>query len=160
MYDGPRRKPAATVSNLLALNWLGTDQHAAGVLATAQNLLAAEHELARVLPPAIAVACRVAQLDRQRITLAVPSAAYASKLRQLGPRVLTQLNSAGWNLNEVGVRVQGTLAQSATQLSVRNIEPLGVTALTAFGELSHHLAPGPLADAVERLLSRHSPHDD
>lgn len=142
---------------LLALNWLGTDRHGASVLITAQNLLAAEQTLGRLLPPAIAAACRVARLEGQQITLAVPSAAYASKLRQLAPRVVQGLNDAGWNLNEVNVRVQGSLARSVTPTSMRDIEPLGSTALQAFQQLKNDLTPGPLSDAIERLLARHGP---
>src|SRR5690554_3835796 len=123
-----RNSPAAT----LALDWLGTDTHGAQVLATARDLLEAEHEVRHVLPPGIARVCRVARIDKQCVTLAVPSAAHASKLRQLGPRVLARLNDAGWNLNEITVRVQGALVQSAVPHAKWTTEPLGPTALDAF----------------------------
>lgn len=147
----PNNRRAAT----LALDWLSADTHGASVLATAQNLLDAEQEVKRVLPPGIAAVCRVARIEKQSVTLAVPSAAHASKLRQLGPRILTRLNDAGWNLNEITVRVQGALIQSATPPSERTAEPLGPTALTAFSQLNDALTPGPLSDAIQRLLKRH-----
>ena len=148
----PRSKPTAP----LALDWLNTDTHGAQVLATAQNLLDAEREVRRALPPAIAVVCRVARIEKHNVTLAVPSAAYASKLRQLGPRILTRLNDTGWNLNEVTVRVQGALVQGPAPQTVRTAEPLGPTALDAFSQLNDALTPGPLSDAIQRLLKRHS----
>lgn len=155
MSSAPPRNPHTSPTTTLALDWLDADQHGANVLATARNLLAAEKETRHVLPPAIAAACKVARIERQRITLAVPSAAYASKLRQLGPRVLQRLNGAGWNLSEITVRVQGGLQQSGTIPSSRQTEPLGPAALRAFDQLHAGLRPGPLSDAVSRLLSRH-----
>lgn len=148
----PRSKPAAP----LALDWLSTDTHGAQVLATAKNLLDAEREIKHALPPGIAGVCRVARIENHNVTLAVPSAAYASKLRQLGPRILARLNGSGWNLNEVTVRVQGALVQGLSVQPVRTTEPLGPTALDAFSQLNDALTPGPLADAIQRLLKRHS----
>lgn len=146
-----RNKSAAT----LALDWVKADMHGASILATAQNLLDAEQEARRALPPGIAHVCRVARIDKQRMTLAVPSAAHASKLRQLVPRILAQLNHAGWNLNEITVRVQGALVQSPPPPFQKTAEPLGPVALDAFSQLHDAIAPGPLADAVQRLLKHH-----
>lgn len=156
MTESPRRTRHDNPSATLALNWISADQHGASVLATARNLLAAEHEARRVLPLGIANVCRVARIEKQHLTLAVPSAAYASKLRQLGPRILAHLNKAGWNLNEITIRVQGTLAQNVTQPATRTVEPLGSVALTAFSQLHAELKPGPLASAIQRLLKHHA----
>ncbi len=139
----------------LAVSWLGSDQHGSQVLATAHKLLAVEHAAKNVLPPALALVCRVARIDRQQITLAVPSPAYASKLRQLAPRILLLLSDGGWNLNEIIVKVQAGLLQSQTKTAPRQVEPLGGGALHAFDELQTRLPPGPLADAIKRLVMRH-----
>lgn len=145
------KEPLAT----LAVSWLGGDQHGSEVLTTARNLIAVENATKNVLPPALALVCRVARIDRQEITLAVPSAAYASKLRQLAPRILVLLNDNGWNLNEISVKVQVSLLQTRTETASRQVEPLGDKALNAFTELQDNLPPGPLADAIKKLLSRH-----
>jgi hypothetical protein len=139
----------------LAVSWLGSDQHGSQVLTTARNLLAVEHATKKVLPPSLALVCRVARIDRQQITLAVPSAAYASKLRQLAPRILQLLNDGGWNLNEIHVRVQAALLQSRTKTAPRQVAPMDDHALNAFDQLQDNLPPGPLADAVKRLLAHH-----
>lgn len=145
------KEPPAT----LAVSWLGSDQHSSQVLETARNLMAVEHAAKNVLPPALAAVCRVARIDRQQITLAVPSAAYASKLRQLAPRILLLLNDSGWNLNEIIVRVQAALIQSETKPTPHHVEPLGDLALEAFATLQSNLKPGPLANAVSQLLANH-----
>lgn len=137
-------------------DWLSGDQQGASVLATARLLLSVEHAAKQVLPPALAQVCKVARIDRQQITLAVPSAAYAARLRQLAPRILQLLAGNGWNLNEINVKVQAGLAQSQTKTPrAKEALPLDGGALNAFEELRNNLKPGPLADAVSRLLVRH-----
>jgi len=139
----------------LALSWLGSDQQGAQVLATARHLMAVEQAAKKALPPALAKVCKVARIERQQITLAVPSAAYAAKLRQLAPRIIQLLNNSGLNLNEVSVKVQAGLWQSQTKTAPREVVPLDAAALQAFEVLHSGLRAGPLADAVQRLLKHH-----
>lgn len=139
-----------------AVDWLDSDQHGANVLSTARMLLSIEQATKQVLPPALAQVCKVARIDRQQITLAVPSAAYAARLRQLAPRIVQLLAGSGWNLNEISVKVQAGLLQSQTKTTQTKIAvPLDNDALSAFAKLRDTLKPGPLADAVNRLLVHH-----
>ena len=140
------------------LGWLGHDARGAGVLATARMHLHIQHAIAAVLPPALGTACVVAKLETPRLQLAVPSAAHAAKLRQLAPRIVHALNSQGWNLNEIAVRVQAGMPRPGDKAPPppREAEPLGDIALNAFESLQENLRPGPLADAVARLLAHHS----
>ncbi len=139
----------------LAVNWLGHDQHAAGVLAAARNMLAVQEAARQALPAALASACQVARIERQRITLAVPSAAYASKLRQLAPRIVQLLAGKGWDVQEIIVSVQASLSRRPAKAAARDVAPLDSNALQAFDELRGNLRPGPLADAISRLLAHH-----
>mgnify|MGYP001045980308 CR=1 FL=1 len=139
-----------------AADWLGSDQHGANVLSTARMLLSIEQAAKQVLPPALAQVCKVARIDRQQITLAVPSAAYAARLRQLAPRIVQLLAGNGWNLNEISVKVQAGLLQSQTKTArTKSAVPLDDNALDAFERLRSNLKPGPLADAISRLLVHH-----
>lgn len=151
---GTRRSHDARPATL-ALGWLGGDQHGAQVLEMARRLLAVEQAAKDALPPALALACKVARIDRQQITLAVPSAAYAARLRQLAPSVAQTLVDGGWNLTEIKVKVQAGLLQNQTKRSGKEVVPLDNAALNAFDELRGNLRPGPLAEAVQRLLERH-----
>lgn len=152
-------RPAAgrtDAADLSAVAWLGRDAQGASVLSTVQALLSAEREVRNLLPPALAQACRVARIDRQQITLAVPSAAHAAKLRQMAPRIAQALTRSGRNLNEVIVKVQAGLPQQGAKTPrPKDVTPLGETALRAFGELREHIRSGPVADAIDRLLEHH-----
>jgi len=145
------KTPPAT----LAVSWLGNDQQGANVLAAARNLLSAQEAVRESLPPALARACQVARIDRQRMTLAVPSAAYAAKLRQLAPRIIQLLASRGWDLQDVNVKVQASLPWGQEKAVEREVVPLDDNALQAFDALRSNIRPGPLADAIGRLLAHH-----
>ncbi len=144
-----------TTAAVLAVSWLSDDQRGSQVLAAARELIAVEQAAKQALPPALAEVCKVARIDRQQITLAVPGAAHAAKLRQIAPRIIQLLNSKGWNLTQISVRVQAGLAKTRTKTPSREVVPLDGTALKAFETLHSELRPGPLADAVQRLLRHH-----
>ncbi|ARP88540.1 DciA family protein [Bordetella genomosp. 9] len=140
-----------------ALGWLGHDARGAGVLATARLHLQIQRAVAAAVPPALGAVCRVARLEHDRLQLAVPSAAHAAKLRQMAPRIAQALQAGGWNLNEIAVKVQAGLPGAGTKPArpPKEAVPLDETALNAFQALRETLHPGPLADAVERLLRHH-----
>ncbi|MYN14940.1 DUF721 domain-containing protein [Pusillimonas sp. TS35] len=150
------RKQDRTRGAALAANWLEDDQQSADVWATARAMLAIQEAAREVLPGPLADACQVARMERQRITLAVPSAAYAAKLRQLAPRIAHLLAGKGWNIQEITVKVHAGLPRQRTESATqRDVVPLGENALQAFDDLRHSVRPGPLADAIERLLAHH-----
>lgn len=138
-----------------ALNWLMHDQHSASVLATAQKLMQVEQVVRKHLPPVLGHSCRVAGLDRQCLTLAVPGAAHATRLRQLTGTLLQALNERGWNLSRVEIRVQAGIAAGSRMNPPREVHALDRRALDCFKELERQVAPGPLADAIARLLRHH-----
>ena len=139
----------------LAVSWLSDDRHGAQLLTAAREHIAVEQAAKQALPTALAQVCRVARIERQHMTLAVPAAAYAAKLRQLAPSMMRKLHDSGWNISQISVKVQANLAATQTKKAPRQITPLGATALKAFETLHEELQPGPLADAVQRLLQRH-----
>ncbi|MBB5213882.1 DciA family protein [Parapusillimonas granuli] len=153
--SSPRPRPENAAPAPLAVQWLDGDQHGAQVLATARHLLQVEEFAKQALPPALAQVCKAARIERQQITLTVPSAAYASKLRQLAPRIARLLADNGWNLNEIIVKVQARPWRDETKPAPREVIPLDDSALAAFDELRRKLRPGPLANAVGRLLEHH-----
>ncbi|AOU91535.1 Zn-ribbon-containing RNA-binding protein [Achromobacter ruhlandii] len=113
--------------------------------------------MAAILPAPLGSVCQVGKLENQRLQLVVPSAAHAAKMRQLAPRIAQALADQGWNLNEIAVKVQAGLPKPGARkpLPPKEAQPLGDAALGAFETLHDNLRPGPLADAVARLLKHH-----
>lgn len=140
-----------------ALGWLGHDTQGAGVLATARIHLQVQRLIATALPPALASVCQVAKLEKTSLQLAVPSPSHAAKLRQLAPTIVRTLAASGWNLETITVKVQANLPKSGAKSArpPKEAMPLGHTALDAFKTLHDNLRPGPLAEAIARLLAHH-----
>lgn len=140
-----------------ALGWLGHDMRGAGVLATARKHLQIQYAVAAVLPAPLGAVCQVGKLENQCLHLVVPSAAHAAKMRQLAPRIARSLADQGWNLNEIAIKVQAGLPKPGARQPrpPKEAQPLGDKALGAFETLHDNLRPGPLADAIAKLLRHH-----
>ena len=135
--------------------WLGRDANAAAVLATAQRHIQMRAEVSAALPAPMRGAFEVLKLENGVLTLSVSSAAFASKFRQLAPRVTAHLQGAGWNLIEIRLRVQGPMGFGEQPRPKKEARALDGQDLKSFEDLSAQLRPGPLADAVSRLLAHH-----
>ena len=136
------------------IGWLGHDTQAASVLATAQLHLKLRAVVAETLPATMREGFDVMKIENNVLTLLVSSAAFAAKFRQLA-RVTTHIQSAGWNLNEIKLRVQGGLRIPVAPPPTKEARALDHQDLKAFEELNQQLRPGPLADSVARLLAHH-----
>ena len=109
------------------LGWLGHDAQTASVLATAQRYLKLRAVVSEALPPTMRDSFEVLKIEQDTLTLMASNAAFAAKFRQIAPRVVAHAQAAGWN------------------------------DLQTFEDLNRQLRPGPLADAVARLLAHHQP---
>jgi len=137
------------------IGWLGHDSQSANVLATAQMHLNMRNALVTTLPANMRSAFEVIKLDSQVLTLMVSSAAFAAKFRQLAPRVTAHMQKEGWNIVEIKLKVQGGLGLPEVVKPPREARILDQTDLKAFEDLRSGLRPGPLADAVSKLLKHH-----
>lgn len=124
---------------------------------TAERYMALENEIRSFLPVGLQQ-CQVASIDGQRLTLAVPSAGHASKLKQLVPRVLSHLQQQQWKLTEIQIQIQSVLISGLKPLGYvrQGGAGIGQSGLMAFEKLDEELADsGPLQHAIQRLLQRH-----
>ena len=137
------------------LGWLGRDATAAAVLTTALGHLQVRSEVSAALPAPMRGAFEVLKIENGVLTLSVSSAAFAAKFRQLAPRVTAHLQGVGWNLTEIRLRVQGPKGFGEQPRPKKEARALDAQDLKSFEELSAQLRPGPLADAVARLLAHH-----
>lgn len=148
------RSPAQTDSTHL-IGWLGHDSQSANVLATAQMHLKLRSAVVQKLPASMRNAFEVVKIENHVLTLMVSSAAFAAKFRQLAPTVTAGLQAAGWNVSEIKLKVQGGLGLPEVTKPPREARTLDQEDLKAFEDLGKNLRPGPLADAVSKLLRHH-----
>lgn len=137
------------------VDWLGRNQQSANILATAQHHIALKALVVETLPPALKRAFEIAKFDRGVLTLMASNASAAAKLRQLAPRMSSHLQSKGRLIHEVQIKTSLQHAAPPYQKPEKTARPLDNSDLDAFEELQKGLKPGPLADAVARLLAHH-----
>jgi hypothetical protein len=103
--------------------------------------------------------CEVLQLSEEQLTLSTPNAAIASKLKQQLPKLQTQLQQRGWQINAIRIKVQvKTMVEKP--LPTKQLVLSG-PAISAFGQLGNTLEDTPqnegLKAALKRLVMRHQP---
>ena len=157
MATSPPRSPHSSKSTggSHLIGWLGNDAQAASVLATAQLHLKIRAAVSAALPAAMRDAFDVAKIENNALTLTVSSAAFAAKFRQIAPRVTAHIQSLGWNMTEIKLRVQGGIGLAPVVKPPREARLLDQQDLKAFENLNQQLRPGPLANAVSKLLRHH-----
>ncbi|MGA0583880.1 MAG: DciA family protein [Castellaniella sp.] len=148
----PRRNRS---SGTPALEWLDRTPQGALMMRTARELLAIQAVLAGTLPPALARRIRVARIDGPQITVMVPGPAHAARLRQTTEAAARRIRDAGWPVERIVVQIDAAMDRTWTQKPRREAQPLGEGALRSFEDLKRQVAPGPLADAIGRLLRHH-----
>jgi len=157
MVTIPRRPSGNPQKGAHLIGWLGHDSQAASVLATAQLHLKLRAVVEQTLPGTMRGAFDILKIEQSTLTLMVSSSAFAAKVRQLTPRVIAHVQAAGWNLLEIKLRVQGGLGIPVAVQPPKEARALDQQDLKAFEALTRQLRPGPLADAVARLLEHHQP---
>lgn len=138
------------------MGWLEKDPQQ--LLQKAQRYLQLEQLIQQNVPTGLQD-CKVAHIDRQTLIIAVPSAAHANKLRQSIPTLLNSLQHHQWQLNQIQIQIQSVLFTGVKPLGEVRQGGAGIDAqgIAAFTQLEKELEnKGPLAVAVQRLLSRHS----
>lgn len=104
--------------------------------------------------------CSVLHLDDEKLVLAAPNAALASKLKQQLPKLQTALQQAGWSINSIRIKVQSS--QTFAHEPVEKQSVFSASALDAFNDLEKNLGNNKhnadLLDAVRTLLNRHMRH--
>lgn len=138
---------ASSLSDLLA------SQLPAGLALRARTLLKVQAEVDRALPAALAGHVRVMQLENGVLSLGCDSGAAASRLRHQTDVLLAGLAQRGIAAASVKTRVN-------PELSARfqpPVEKRGVpaAALEGLAHLNADIEPGPLKDALARLLRHH-----
>jgi len=123
---------------------------------TITTLTALQKDCVAVMPQ-LFLYCQVLHLDAERLTLAAPNAALASKLKQQLPLLQSALQKAGWQINAIRIKVQvnSNLPKDHPEKSCQ----LSETAIKAFNNLEKKLAGShrndELLGALRALLERH-----
>lgn len=138
-----------------ALQWAEEGQASSAVLLTAQRLIRLQGAISKHLPAGMQEGFAVADFKAGELTIIANHAALAAKLRQMQTTLLKHIESGGWHVTALKIKVATRPNTIPTQKIPKQARPLDESDLSHFEALGHEVRPGPLADAIAGLLARH-----
>lgn len=123
----------------------------------ALRLIEISQILLKAAPPALAAASRVTDLKAGTLVLLADNPAVAAKLRQLAPRLLSQIQQLQAEVTGIRVDVQVKPSKIKAEHEVTK-RPLPPEAIKDFETLGEALPPSPLKSALDRLVARRGPN--
>lgn len=128
-----------------------TDAFAA-LRAGVEQVAALQRDLAALLPDYLASHVEPGFIKEGVLTLFAAHNALAARLRQVEPRLLADLQTRGWPVAALKIRVRPQSAPEPPRIKEARLSPVGADALR---QLADTLAPSPLQTALARMAARH-----
>jgi hypothetical protein len=149
-------KPLFLPNSKSVMDCVSQDAIWSRILPGVERLAKLESDLQASLPPGLGHRVRAASLADDTLVIAVFSSSLATKLRQTIPRVKSGLESRGWKVSAIQLRVQPEdfAAKSAGYANRPKKAVVTPQAREALGKLASSLDEGDLKRAIERLSSR------
>lgn len=129
-----------------AVDFLRGNDRMAAILPAAKRLVALQKDCAASLP----ANCLPLNLENGQMTVAVPNAAFAAKLKHQLPKLQEHLLKRGWQVSAIRLKVQ---VISKIDKPARNFNPgLSSGAVEAFSQLENALETTPQNSALKAAL--------
>lgn len=122
----------------------------------AQKLLQLQNTFFDSAPPLLAQACRVKNFREGMLYIVVENAAVAAKLKQLTPRLISNIHKFEPQVTGIQVTVQVTRSRNEAGRPSRKKE-LSIDSIDKLKDLSEKIPDSPLKSALTNLVRRHRP---
>jgi len=130
-------------------SFLSSSQELRQLSGKAKQLRVLQQHYAKIAPPSLLNFSQVLHIEQNILTLAANNGAVASKLRQMVPEFIRQLQLQGCEVTGIQVRVQVT-APITTRVALP--ATLSAEGKQQLSKLTATLADSPLKSALRRLL--------
>lgn len=111
--------------------------------------------LQQLIPTPMNAYCHIISYHEGQLQLAVPSAAFAAKLRQMAPSLAQAMSSRGYPITTLKIKVIASLASPTPVATPQVHQPASpAAAQAALQKLHSEIAPGPLSEAIQKILSK------
>lgn len=146
-------KPAR--SALGAADFLRSDARMAAILPGVTRMVALQKACAAALP-AMFASCAVVQFENAQLTLSIPNAALASKLKQQLPKLQETLLQQGWQVSAIRLKVQvARKLERPPKTAPPELPPIATSAFAALGQaLDDSPRNRALKAAIEAMVRR------
>ncbi|WP_374358508.1 hypothetical protein [Pseudoduganella danionis] len=138
-----------------ATDFLRRDDRMASLLPAIERMASLQKDCAAALP-AMFKYCEILAYEQNVLTLALPNAALAAKLKQQIPKLQDTLGRRGWQVDQVKLRVQ--MVKAAEIKEPMRALSLSEAAVQAFDQLGDTLEQSaqnaPLIAALKAMVAR------
>jgi hypothetical protein len=134
-----------------AANFLRVSDSISPLLPTIKRNASLQKDCRKILPLMFDT-CEILQLSEGQLTLAVPNAAVASKLKQQCPKLQDALQQLGWQINVIRIKVQVRKVVEKAPPVKQAILPSN--AVNAFESLQSSLEDTPQNAALRAALAQ------
>lgn len=143
-------KSARPFRPVSALDWLHTDPSFASVGEQARALETLTALVRSVLPgqPVSVIA-----YDRDRVVIGAAHAAWAARIRQVEPSLITALRAAGWTVNSIRFKPLWQAQETASPRRIKSAP--GEQAMAEVSALVQRIEHPGLREALARFAARH-----
>lgn len=137
-------------------HYLRRHERMASLIPTAQRIISLQKECSTILP-AMFRECAVLRFEAGEITLSVPNAALAARLKQQLPQLKQALQKRGWQINSIQTKVQVKSTTSVPRPCKEVFLPRNAVASLAalHNELEDTPRNAALKAAIEAMVRRH-----
>lgn len=141
-----------------ATDFLRRDDKLAAMMPAIERMAALQKDCATALP-AMFKYCEILAFDDGQLTLSLPNASLAAKLKQQIPKLQETLARRGWQVNGVKLRVQMSKpAEIKEQMRALSLPEAAVTAFDALGDtLEDTPQNATLIAALKAMVARRRP---
>ncbi len=154
-YGGHIYGTRSRQTSIGATDFLSGNARMASLLPAAMRMGRLQKDCADALPPMFGN-CDVLSFEEGKLVLAVPTSAVAAKLKQQLPKLLSNLQHKGWQVEQLKLKVQVTRALPPV-VHTRQLE-FPPSAVQAFEELGQTLPDTPqnarLIAAIKAMAAR------
>ncbi|OGB20827.1 MAG: hypothetical protein A3I66_19675 [Burkholderiales bacterium RIFCSPLOWO2_02_FULL_57_36] len=155
-HQSTKATRASTRSAQGASDYLRAHDKMASLLPAVARMIALQKDCAAILPEMFN-ACAVLQFDSDQLTLSIPNAALAAKLKQKLPKLQDALLQRGWQVSAIRLKVQvGNITEKHG--APKSLQ-LPTQAVSALATLNNALEESPrnaaLRAAIDTMIRRH-----
>jgi hypothetical protein len=155
-HQSTKATRASTRTAQGATDYLRAHDKMASLLPTVARMIALQKDCAAILPEMFN-ACAVLQFDSDQLTLSIPNAALAAKLKQKLPKLQEKLLQRGWQVSLIRLKLQ--LGNTEEKPIVPKQLQLPTQAVSALAILNDALEESPrnaaLRAAIDTMIRRH-----
>ncbi|AGF49990.1 hypothetical protein BCUE_0861 [Candidatus Kinetoplastibacterium blastocrithidii TCC012E] len=142
--------------NYKAIDWLRSNRKINETLVTAYNYIKIKQLVSTVLPEYLKNSFHIIKTEQNSITIAVDGATYATRIRQLSPSILNKIKTTySLNLEIIKIKIINNCLASEIKIINKQKNYISNNTIKYFEQLREKSKPGPLKDAIEKLIEHH-----